>query len=208
MMTFRSRSCRPGAVSVNKCLGQRRGVERGARWPRRQPRLVSSARVLGGPSDCFPQGEARGLRAPRELHAVATTFTKPQPLTWRSVGEEEPRPTARGERVAARWPRRKLRQVRQRARAPWAVGRLSTERNARGSRGMGAKCGDHDNPKPQPPTWYGVGEEEPRPTACGRASRAFLAKTTARSPPARAYSLGRRPVLHGTKRARAVHHGG
>ena len=93
---FRSRSRRPGAVSVQKSLGQRRGVERAARWPQRQQR-----------------------------------------------------------------------QVRQRARAPWAVGRFSTGRSARGPRGTGLESFGHGVSKPQPPTWRGVVEEEPRPTAWG-----------------------------------------
>ena len=134
--TFRSRSRRPGAVSVKKSLGQRRGVERAPRWPRRQPR-----------------------------------------------------------------------QVRQRARAPWAVGRFSTGRSARGPRATGFESYGHDVSKPQPPTWRGVGEEEPRPTAWGGARPALAAKTTTPSPPARACSVGGRPVLHGAKRARAARHG-
>ena len=133
---IRSRSRRPGEVSVKKSLGQRRGVERVARWPRRQPR-----------------------------------------------------------------------QVRQRTRAPWAVGWFSTGRSARGPRATGVKRRYHDVSKPQPPTWRGVGEEEPRPTAWGGARRALAAKTTTPSPPARACSVGGWPVLHGAKRARAARHG-
>ena len=41
--TVRSRSRRHGAVSAQRSLGQRRGVERAASWPRRQPRQARSA---------------------------------------------------------------------------------------------------------------------------------------------------------------------
>ena len=274
--TYRSRSRRPGAVSVKKSLGQRRGVERVARWPRRQPRQVRQRARAPWAVGRFSTGRsARGPRATgvkRSGHDVS----KPQPPTWRGVGEEEPRPTAwggarralaaktttpspparacsvggrpfstgrsargsrgtgvkrdtttfrsrsrrpgavsvkkslgqrRGVERVARWPRRQPRQVRQRTRAPWAVGRFSTGRSARGPRATGVKRGGHSVSKPQPPTWRGVGEEEPRPTAWGGARRALAAKTTTPSPPARACSVGGRPVLHGAKRARVARHG-
>ena len=261
--TFRSRSRRPGAVSVKKSLGQRRGVERAARWPRRQPRQVRQRARAPWAVGRFSTGRsARGSRA-TELRSGGHGVSKPQPPTWRGVGEEEPRPTAwggarralaaktttpspparsvlrgrsagsprgearagcaprksnavvttfesrsrrpgavsvkkslgqrRGVERAARWPRRQPRQVRQRARAPWAVGRFSTGRSARGPRATGVERCGHDVSKPQPPTWRGVGEEEPRPTAWGGARRALAAKTTTPSPPARACSVGGRP---------------
>ena len=102
-----------------------------------------------------------------------------------------------------RWPRRQPRQVRQRARAPWAVGRFYTRRSTRGPRGTGFKHCGHEVPKPQSPTWRGVGAEEPRPTAWGGARTALAVKTTTPNPPARACSVGSRPVLHGAKRTRA-----
>ena len=51
VMSSRSRSRRPGAVSVQKRLGQRRGVKCAPRWPRRKPRQKAksaSACVLRG----------------------------------------------------------------------------------------------------------------------------------------------------------------
>ena len=62
---FRSRTRQPGAVSVEKSLGQQRGVERTASWPRRQPRQVRSAYVLCGRSASSPFDEAHASRAPR-----------------------------------------------------------------------------------------------------------------------------------------------
>ena len=66
---------------------------------------------------------------------------------------------------APRWPQRQPRQVRQRARDMWAVGLFSTGQSARGLRGTDFGSFDYDVSKPQPPTWRGVGEEGPRPTA-------------------------------------------
>ena len=205
MTMFRSRRCRPGAVSVKKCLGQRHGMERVARRPRRQPRHVSSARVLRGPSDCSP----RAKRMVAAHHRGC--MRRPRPLRSRSR-----RPGAvsvkksLGQRHlvgrVAHWPRRQQRQVRQSARAPWADGRLSAGRKTRGSRGTGVKCGDHDVSKPKPPIWGGVDEEEPWSTAWGGARRALGVKTTMPSPPARACAIGRRPVLHGAKRVRVAWH--
>ena len=62
----RSRSRRPGAVSVKIGLRQWREVERDASWPRRQPRQVRSAQcVLCGRAAGSPRGDARSRRAPR-----------------------------------------------------------------------------------------------------------------------------------------------
>ena len=203
---FRSRSRRPGAVSVKKSLGQRRGMERVARWPRRQPRQVRQRARAPWAVGRFSTGRsARGSRATgskRGSHDVRSRSRRPGAVSVKkSLGQR------RGVERVARWPQRQPRQVRQRARAPWAVGRFSTGRSARGPRATGVKRGGHDVSKPQPPTWRGVGEEEPRPTAWGGARRALAAKTTTPSPPARACSVGGRPVLHGAKRARVARHG-
>ena len=73
--TVRSRSSRPGAVSVNKSLGQWRGVERAPRWPRSQPRKVRSAQcVLRGRSAGFQRAKRAGGRAPRNKKASVTAF--------------------------------------------------------------------------------------------------------------------------------------
>ena len=201
--TFRSHSRRPGAVSVKKSLGQRRGVEHVARWPRRQPRQVRQRACAPWEVGRFSTGRsARGLRATgveRDGHGVRSRCRRPGAVSVKkSLGQQ------RGMERATRLPRRQPRQVRQRARAPWAVGWFSTGRSARP---RGIEHSGHDVPKPQPPTWRGVGEEEPRPTAWDGARRALAAKTTTPSPPASACSVGRRPVLHGAKRARAARHG-
>ena len=67
----------------------------------------------------------------------------------------------------ALWASRQRFQVRQRARTPWADGRFSTRRSACAPHTAGVARGDNDDSNPQPPTWHGVGEEEPRPTAWG-----------------------------------------
>ena len=112
----------------------------------------------------------------------------------------------RGVERAPRWPRRQQRQIRQCARAPWAVGRFSTGRSARGPRGIRFEVCCHISSKPQPPTWRGVGEEEPRPTAWGGARPTLAAMSTTPNLPARACSVGDWLVLHGAKRARAARH--
>ena len=62
--------------------------------------------------------------------------------------------------------------------APWAVGRYSAGREARGSRVEGFEYGGHDLPKPVPPTRRGVGAVEPGPTARGGARHALAHNTT------------------------------
>ena len=55
-------------------------------------------------------------------------------------------------------------------RAPWAVGWFSTGRSSRGPRATELACYGYGVLKPHPPTWRGVGEEEPRPTVGSGAS--------------------------------------
>jgi len=192
-------------VSVKKSSGQRHGVGRVAHLPQRQPRQVRQrARAPWAVGRFYMGRSARGSRgtgAERDGYDVL----KLQPPTWRCVGEEEPRPTAWS--GARRTLAAKTTTPSPTARA-CSVGRwFSTGRSARGSRGTGVKRSDNDVPKPQPPTWGDFGEEALRPTAWGGARRALAAKTTTPSPTARARSVGRWPVLHGAKRARAVRHG-
>ena len=92
---FRSRSHQLGAVSVKKSLVQWRGVERAPRWPRRQPCQVLQ-------HACAPWAVGRLSTVRSACGPCATEFegsgygvSKPQPSTWRGVGEEEPQPTAR-----------------------------------------------------------------------------------------------------------------
>ena len=106
--------------------------------------------------------------------------------------------------MVARWPRRQPRQLRQRARAAWAGGRFSTERSALKPRGTGFGCSDYDLYIPLPPIWRGVGVVEPRPTARDGARPVLAVKTTTRSPPARACSVGGRTCFHRAKRAHDV----
>ena len=111
--TVRSRSRRPGAVSVEKSFGQRRGVERVASWPRRQPRQARSAQrqVLCGRSAGYPRGGARARRAPRDEKDTATTIRsrsrrQSAVSVARSLGQR------RGVERVASWPRRQPRQAR------------------------------------------------------------------------------------------------
>ena len=128
--TVRSRRRRPGEMSAKKSLSQRYGAKRVARWPRRQSRQVrqrTCAPWAVGRFSTSIRRSARGLRF-TGVKGGGHYVSKPPPPNWRGVGEEEPRPTAWKVRVAL-WSRRKPRQVRQQARAPWAVGWFSTRRS-------------------------------------------------------------------------------
>ena len=164
----------------------------------------ASARVLPWSSACSPRGEAHAGRATRASDAEATTFR----CRSRRTGMVSVKKRLGQRREIERVTRllREQRQVRQRPHALWAVGRFFMGRSARGSRDTRVDCGNHGVPKPQPSTWRGVGEEESRPTAWSGACRVLSAKTTTPSPPARACSLGHRPVIHGPKRTRVARH--
>ena len=72
--TMRSRSRRPGTVSAKKSLGQRRGVERVVRWPRRQPhQLFQRGRAPSAVGPFSTGRSARGLRG-TGVNATAMTF--------------------------------------------------------------------------------------------------------------------------------------
>ena len=91
--TSRSRSRRTGMVSVKKRLGQRREIERVVRGLRGQRQVRQRPRaplVIGW----FSTG--RSARGSRDTVAGrgGNDVSKPQPSTWRGVGEEESRPTA------------------------------------------------------------------------------------------------------------------
>ena len=130
---------------------------------------------------------------------------KPQPPTWHDVDEEEPR-SRRGMERVARWPRRQPRQVRQRARTLRAVGWFSTGRSARGPSATELGSIRYSILKPQPPTWRGIGAEEPWHMAWGGACPALTATTTTTSPLARACSVSGRLILPWVKRAGAATH--
>ena len=66
-------------------FGQRRGVERAASWPHRQPRQVRSAQCMRcGRLAVSPRGDARTPRA-TGLERDGYDDSKPQPPTWRGV---------------------------------------------------------------------------------------------------------------------------
>ena len=203
---LQSRSRRPVAVSAKKSLGQRRGVERAPRWHRRQQCQVRQrARTPWAVGRLLTGRGARG-RAPRDSETSITTFRS---RSRRNVAVVVMKSLVqwRGMERAPIWMRRQPCQVRQRARAQCAVGRPSSRRSPRGPHATACTNFCCVVPRPQPPTWSGVVEEGPRPTAWGGALPALAAKTTTPSPPARACSVGGRPVLHEAKRARAARHG-
>ena len=110
----------------------------------------ASARVLSGPSVCSPRGKTRARTT--GVARGDNDVSKLQPPTWRSNGEEEPRPMAWGVARRALATNTEPRQVRQHTSAPWAVGRFCTGRRAREPCAMGIERGDNDILKPQPPT--------------------------------------------------------
>ena len=182
--TFRSRSRRPGAVSVKRSLGQRRGMERVARWPAKTTTPSPPARAcsVGG----WPVlHEAKRARAAR--HGSQRRW----PLRFEAAAADLAR--CRRRRASANG-------------VGWSASRVGREDNhaksasarvlrgqsagsprgeARAGRAPRSQTRCYDISKSQPPTWRGVGEEEPRPTAWGGARRALAAKTTTPSLPAR-----------------------
>ena len=165
-----------------------------------------AARVLRGRSAIIPRGKKRAGRALWGSNATITAFQNPcrRPVVvsgQSSLGQRH------GEERGPRLPTTQPRQV-STARlcgtcAPWAIGRYSTGREARGPRA--AKCvrGDHDLSKPVPPTCRGVGAVEPRPATRGRARPALAHNTTTPSPHCAARVLHGRSVEtpQGEKRA-------
>ena len=166
----------------------------------------ASAHAIRGPWAGSQRGEARAGHEPRKRNAVATKrrsrSRRPGVVSVKKrVGQR------RGIERLARLLLRQPRQVRQRLRTLWAVGRFSTGRSARGSHDTRVEHGNHDVSKPQPSTWRGIGDELCRPTPWDGGRRVLAAKTTTPSPPARACSLGHRPVLNGAQRTRVARHG-
>ena len=193
-------------MSEKRSLSKRRGVERTPYWPRRQPRQLGQracAPWADGPSTTQQARAGREAQEPKAMVAKLQNRSRRPGAVWlkNSLGQR------RGVERAPYWPRRQPRQVFQRARAPWADGRSATRRSARGPRGPGVGSYGRGVSKPQPPTWRGVGEEEPRPTAWGGARPALAAKTTTPSPPARTCSVGGLLVIHGANRAGGTRHG-
>ena len=137
---FRSRSRRPGAVSVKKSLGQQHRVSVSHVCREDNHAKSTSVPVLRGPSAGSRGGEARTRRAPRGSHAVAT-MSRSHSRRLGTMSIKKSLGQRRGMEHAARWPRRQPRQVRQRTRSMWFVSRFSTGRSARRSRSTGAERG-------------------------------------------------------------------
>ena len=190
-------------MSGKRSLGNRRGVKRIPYWPRRQPRQLGQRARAPWADDPSTTEQARAGRKAQDPEAMAP---EPQSRSRRpgAVWLKNSLGQRRGVERAPHWPRRQSRQVFQRARAPWADGRSATRRSARGPRGPGVGSYGRGVSKPQPPTWRGVGEEEPRPTAWGRACSALGAPTITPSPPTSASSVGGQPVIHGARGGRAA----
>ena len=141
-------------------------------------RAVQSLWVIGWFSTT-PSARGPGVT---ELGSFDYDSSKPKPATWRGVGEEEPRPTAWGETRPALAAKTTTPSSRRASHGPWAVGWFSTGRGASGPRATELEGFVYGVSKPQPPTWRGVLEEEPRPTVRGGARTALAAKTTTPSP--------------------------
>ena len=202
---FRRRSRRAGAVSVKRSLGQRCGMKR--------PTFAAKTTTPSPPAracsvDRWPvrHGAKRARAArhrnwklwPQRFKAAAADLARCRcrRASANGVGRSAPR-VGRADNHAKSAS----------ARTPWAVGRFSMGRTARGARGTGLGIYRHEDPKPQPPTWRGCVEVEPRPMAWDEARSALAAKTTTPSLPARACSVSDRPVLHRAKCALAARYG-
>ena len=162
--------------------------------------------MLCGLSAGSPRGDACAGRAARDSEAVTTRCTS-QCLRPGAVSVQRSLGQLRGVERVARWPRRQPRQVRNALRVSVDSRPISTRRSARGPHATGFGSIDYEVYIRLPPTWRGVGAEARRPTAWDGARRLLAAKTTTTSAPARACSVGVRPVSHRTKCARAARHG-
>ena len=161
-----SHSRRPGTVSVKKSLVQRCRVERARVGREDNHAKTTSARAP------WAVGRLSTGRSARRPHATGlVTYVhdvlKPQPPTWRGVAEEESRPTAWVGARTALAAKTTTPSPPAHACAAWAADRLSMGRSARRPRGTGFGCCGHVVSQTQPPTWRGIGEEEPRPTVWG-----------------------------------------
>ena len=93
---LRTRGRRPGAVSVRRSLGQLRGVEHVARWPRRQPRQVRQRTCAPWLVGRFSTGRSAHGPCGTELGSCGHEAPKSQPSAWHGVGAEEAWRTAWG----------------------------------------------------------------------------------------------------------------
>ena len=150
--TIRSLFCRPIAVLVRSSLGRRHGEERAPRWATTQPRQVHTAlracSVGGRP--ILPRGEKRAGRAPRDSNAVIKPFEAgAADLSRCCCG----RASADGVGRTALAHNTTTPSAHYAARAPWAVGRYSAGRKARGPRATSLRRGDYNLPKPLSRCW-------------------------------------------------------
>ena len=186
--TFRSRSRRPGEVLTKKSLGQGRGTERVARWPRRQPCQVSQRTRAPWAVGRYPWVEACAGCA-QWGQTICYDISKPLLPTWRDVGEEEPRPTEWGGLRCAL--AAKTTTTSPPASACFVGGWLAFhEAIARGPCATGVKYGGQYVSKPQPSTLRGVGVGGTLANVRGGARRALAAKTTTPSQPAHTWAVG------------------
>ena len=146
VLKLRSYCFKPNAANLARCrcgIASANGEGRSAARVCRENNHAksASARVIRGQSAGFPRGAARAGRAARDSNAAIRRYwsrcCRPGGVSvQKSHGQRR-----RLERVV-HLPRRQPWQVRQRARAPWAVERFSAGRSARGPRGTGFKfCG-------------------------------------------------------------------
>ena len=165
---FRSHNRRPGAASVKSNLGQRRGdgVRAALAAKTTTPSPQRTRCVLRGRSPGSPRGEACAGRTPRNSKPSLRRFVAP-PANLRGVSKAEPPPTAWGEARCEMAAMTTTPTPQHAVHAPWAVGWFSTWQSARGPNAAKFKNFGYGISKPQPPTWRGVGEEEPRPAAWG-----------------------------------------
>ena len=178
--TLRSRSRQPGAVSVEKRLGQRRGVksrvgraDNRAKLPTRSAYVVGGWLVLHGATRTCAARHGTRKRRLRRFEAITAD---PARCRWRCV-------SANDVALCATRIGRADNRAKHAARSACLVGGgcLSTGRCARALRATGLEKGGYDGSKPQPPTRRGGGGEESRPTAWGGALRELAAQTTAPS---------------------------
>ena len=129
-----SKPCRrPVAVLVRSSLGRRHGEERAPRWATTQPRQARIVRraYLSTPWAVGRYSAGQKERGPRTtVSKYGDHIVENESPTRHGVGAVEPRPTAWVGAPQRNHPKPALRGVC----APWAVGRHSTWRKARGPR--------------------------------------------------------------------------
>ena len=183
---FRSRCRRPGTVSVKKSLDRRRGLECARVGREDNQAKCASACVLRGRSADYPRGDAHAGRALRGLNASYTLVRSRNRRPGRVLVKKS-LDRRRGLKRAPRWLRKQPRQVRQRARAPWASSRFFMGQSAHGTRGTAFRgCGHAVRNHSRRPGAVSVKKSfvQRRGVECARVGREYnLSKTaSARAP--------------------------